>query len=102
MSVNIMFSFMITNIADEAQAKSVTQVLDAYIREENLEKHEVGLGWAFDEGVYFVSGETDYPLSISRAYLWRPMFERTVKERVADVAPAAVVEFSWRYPDEEE
>jgi hypothetical protein len=100
MSVNVMLSFMVTNIADEAQAKSVTDVLDALVRDENLHG-QVGLGWSFDRGVYFVSGETDYPVGISRFYLWRPHFESAFKERVTDAAPAAAVEISWDYPDED-
>jgi hypothetical protein len=101
MSVNVMFSLIVTNIASEAQAKLVTESLYALVRDEDLQD-EVGLGWVFDEGVYFVSGETDYPVRFSRFYLWRPIFESAVKGRVADIAPAAVVKLSWHYPDEDD
>ncbi len=99
MGVNIMFDFEVHGLADEAQTRSVVSALAALIDEHGMQEHEVGLGWSVEDGRHSISGETDYPIGVSRFYLWRPQFEAAVRERVHALAPAAVASINWRYPD---
>ncbi|MFJ8585815.1 hypothetical protein ACIRD2_14300 [Streptomyces sp. NPDC093595] len=98
MSVNIAFSFTVTDLQDEQQAREVVRSLDEVMRDERIQD-QVNLGVAWDDGVAFVSGETDFPLSITRFHLWQPAFESSMKYAVDEVAPAAKLTLDWEYPD---
>ncbi|MEU3461254.1 hypothetical protein ABZ721_15065 [Streptomyces sp. NPDC006733] len=101
MSVNVLLSFTVTGLTDEAQARAVVSTLAELMRDERIED-EVGLGWSLEDGRYFVTGETDYPLCVSRFYRWRPEFESSFHRRVVEVAPEAVKAVAWGYPDEDD
>ncbi|MBF6175256.1 hypothetical protein [Nocardia blacklockiae] len=100
MGVNVKFWFEVRGLSGEEEAKGVTEALAELVKGEDLED-EVGLGWSVEEGVYWVSGETDYPVGIARFYAWRPRFEDDFQGRVRAVAPGAVATINWEYPDEE-
>ncbi|RSS52926.1 hypothetical protein [Streptomyces sp. WAC06614] len=101
MSVNIDLAFTVTDVADEAQALDIVRALEELLREENI-LPQVSLGVARDDdGAYFVSGESDFPLGISRFYLWRPHFEGLFAMTVEEVAADAKPKIDWGYPDEE-
>ncbi|MEW2418908.1 hypothetical protein AB0953_35305 [Streptomyces sp. NPDC046866] len=101
MSVNIDLAFDVTGVADEPQAWAVVRALTELMHEESIE-NQVSLGVAMDDdGAYFVSGESDFPLCVSRSYLWRPAFEKSFAATVAEVAPDAVPAVRWGFPDEE-
>jgi hypothetical protein len=101
MGVNIMFSFEVAGLADEAQTRSVLDSLAELVAEEGLRDHEVGMGWSLQDGRHRITGETDYPIGISRFYAWRPHFEAAFHERVRALAPAATASIDWRYPDDD-
>ncbi|MER6308164.1 hypothetical protein ACWCXK_03465 [Streptomyces sp. NPDC001739] len=101
MGVNIMLDFEVHGLADEAQTKSVLRGLVELIRAEGLQEHEVGLGWSVEGGRHWISGETDYPIGISRFHTWRPHFEAAFRERIQALAPAATAAINWRYPDDD-
>ncbi|MFI0350982.1 hypothetical protein [Actinomadura sp. 9N407] len=98
MSVNIDFNFTVTDVTDEEQAQQIVRELDEMLRDEAI-KDQVNLGVVFDEGKWFVSGETDFPLIITRFALWKPEFESTFRYCVGKVAAAAKVTIDWGYPD---
>ncbi|RST11665.1 hypothetical protein E2C00_10270 [Streptomyces sp. WAC05374] len=99
MSVNITFTLAVTGLKDEAQAREVVRSLDEVMEDERVQD-QVNLGVAWDEdGTAFVSGETDFPLSITRFHLWQPQFESYVKFAVDEVAPEAKLTLDWGYPD---
>ncbi|MET9610779.1 hypothetical protein ABZZ17_37810 [Streptomyces sp. NPDC006512] len=101
MSVNIDLAFTVTGIADEPQAWEIVRALQGLLRDENIE-NQVSLGVAKDDdGAFFVSGESDFPLGISRFYLWQPQFEGAFAATVSEVAAGAKPEVRWGYPDEE-
>src|SRR3954463_4732192 len=102
MGVNIMFDFTVDGLADEPQTKSVLGALTSLIRDqEGLAEHEVGMGWSVENGRYWISGETDYPIGISRFYAWRPHFEAAFQDRVHALAPTATTTINWQYPDDD-
>ncbi|QGV80048.1 hypothetical protein [Streptomyces ficellus] len=98
MSVNISFTLTVTALADEHQAREVVRSLDEVMRDERIQD-QVQLGVAWDDGTPFVSGETDFPLSITGFADWQPHFESFVKFAVDEVAPAATLTLDWGYPD---
>ncbi|MFG2989207.1 hypothetical protein ACGFZK_07900 [Streptomyces sp. NPDC048257] len=101
MSVNIDLAFTVTRVADEPQAWQIVRALQQLMDEEDI-ADQVTIGVAVDDdGSSFVSGDSDFPLGISRFYLWQPHFEGLFASTVADVAPAAKPEIRWGYPDEE-
>lgn len=101
MGVNVMFNLEVRGLADEAQTKAVLDSLVELIASEGLTDQGVGLGWSVEDGKHWISGETDFPIGISRMYAWRPRFETDFRERVLALAPAATATINWRYPDEE-
>ncbi|MFF4368262.1 hypothetical protein [Streptomyces sp. NPDC001594] len=101
MSVNIDLAFTVTDVTDEAEATAIVSAVEELLREESIHL-QVSLGVAVDDdGSYFVSGESDFPLGISRFYLWRPHFEGLFATTVTAVAPKAKPRIDWGYPDEE-
>ncbi|AXE26605.1 hypothetical protein C0216_27025 [Streptomyces globosus] len=101
MSVNIDLAFAVTGLADRRQAEDVVRAVQELLYDESLE-NQVSHGWSVDDaGAFFVSGESDHPLGITRFYLWQPHFEGLFAATVAGVAPAAAHEIRWGYPDEE-
>ncbi|MEU0629997.1 hypothetical protein [Streptomyces sp. NPDC005989] len=99
MGVDIMFNFEVHGLADEAQAKSVLSTLAELVIEEGLQEHEVGMGWSVEDGQHWISGETDYPIGISRFYAWRPHFEAAFRERVHALVPTATAALNWQRLD---
>ncbi|MFA7763578.1 hypothetical protein ACGFNX_29690 [Streptomyces sp. NPDC048723] len=101
MSVNIDLAFTVTRVADEPQAWAIVRALQELMYEEDI-ADQVTIGVAVDDGgSYFVSGDSDFPLGISRFYLWQPHFEGVFASTVAAVAAGAEPEVRWGYPDEE-
>ncbi|ARE78532.1 hypothetical protein ACFVZ8_06300 [Streptomyces sp. NPDC059558] len=101
MSVNIDLAFTVTGVADEPQAWHIVRALQQLMYEEDI-AGQVTIGVAVDDdGAFFVSGESDFPLGISRFYLWQPHFEGLFAATVAEVAAGARPEIRWGYPDEE-
>ncbi|MEU9234071.1 hypothetical protein [Streptomyces subrutilus] len=101
MSVNIDLAFTVTGVTGEPQAREIVRALQELMRDESLE-NQVSLGFAVDDdGSFFVSGESDFPLGISRFYLWQPHFEGLFTAIIAEMAPGAKPEIRWGYPDEE-
>ncbi|WP_327733188.1 hypothetical protein OG749_04255 [Streptomyces nojiriensis] len=101
MSVNIDLAFTVTRVADEPQAWAIVRALQELMYEEDI-ANQVTIGVAVDDaGAHFVSGDSDFPLGISRFYLWQPHFEGVFAAAVAAVAPGAEPEIRWGYPDEE-
>ncbi|GAA2482963.1 hypothetical protein [Streptomyces gobitricini] len=98
MSVNITFTLTVTALKDESQAREVVRSLDEVMEDERIQD-QVNLGVAWEDGKAFVSGETDFPLSITRFHLWQPEFESHVKFAVGQVAPGAEITLDWGYPD---
>ncbi|WP_336320917.1 hypothetical protein [Streptomyces lavendofoliae] len=99
MSVNITFTLTVTALRDETQAREVVRSLDEVMEDERIQD-QVNLGVAWDgDGTAFVSGETDFPLSISRFHQWQPDFESHVRFAVEEAAPGARVVLDWGYPD---
>lgn len=96
-----MLDFEVHGLAGEEQVKSVVGALANLVREEDFQAHEVGLGWSVQDGRYWISGETDYPVGVSRFHAWRPLFEAALRERVRALAPAATASINWRYPDDD-
>ncbi|MFD6875036.1 MULTISPECIES: hypothetical protein [unclassified Streptomyces] len=99
MSVNIEFSLRVSNIVDEAQAQAVLGELRELLRDEGI-ADQVRVATEGEGGVWLVVGETDFPLIVSRSYLWCPKFESSVDWYVKEVAPSATVALEWNYPDE--
>ncbi|MGW6574128.1 hypothetical protein ACWGAN_18420 [Streptomyces sp. NPDC054945] len=101
MSVNIDLAFTVTGVADEPQAWAVVRALQELMHEEDIAA-QVTIGVAVDDdGSHFVSGDSDFPLCISRFYLWRPHFEGVFAATVAAVTAGAEPQIHWGYPDEE-
>ncbi|MGW7452219.1 hypothetical protein [Streptomyces sp. NPDC054787] len=48
-----------------------------------------------------MSGETQFPLSISGFGRWQPAFESSFAFAVTEAAPAAKGVLDWGYPDED-
>lgn len=101
MSVNIEFDFTITGFAAVEEADRVVRALDEIMRDESIHDQGVGFGRAELDGETVVTGETSWPLGISRAYLWRPQFEERVTAAARGVVPDAKAVVHWRYPDED-
>ncbi|WP_405363166.1 hypothetical protein OG535_36960 [Kitasatospora sp. NBC_00085] len=100
MSVNIDLHLSIGNLGSREEAERVLHALVGLLREEGIED-EVPIGWVEDRGEFFLTGESSYPLIITRFYRWRPMFEEAVARVVGDAAAAAKATVTWGYPDEE-
>ncbi|MFD3871883.1 hypothetical protein [Streptomyces sp. NPDC058623] len=100
MSVNIEFSVRVSNLADEAQARAVLAELKELLGEERI-ADQVRLAVEGEDGAWFVVGDTDFPLIVSRSYLWRPKFEESLAWYAKEAAPAATVVVDWNYPDEQ-
>ncbi|GAA2624970.1 hypothetical protein GCM10010425_21300 [Streptomyces spororaveus] len=99
--MNIDLAFTVTRVADEPQAWAIVRALQELMHEEDI-ANQVTIGVAVDDdGSYFVSGDSDFPLGISRFYLWQPHFEGVFAATVAEVAAGAAPEIRWGYPDEE-
>ncbi|MBB5911705.1 hypothetical protein BJY24_000572 [Nocardia transvalensis] len=101
MSTNVEFDFTITGFTTTERAEQVVAAVAAIMEEENIYDQGVGVGHAVLDGEIFISGETRWPLGISRSRFWRPYFEGKVAAAAEHVEPAARTEFSWRYPDED-
>ncbi|MEV7618476.1 hypothetical protein [Streptomyces sp. NPDC089799] len=100
MSVNIEFSFQVTNVADGTQARAVIEELRELMRDEGIDD-QVRMAVEEGDGACLVVGETTYPLIVSRSYLWCPEFEKSVAWYVKEAAPSATAVLEWNYPDEE-
>ncbi|OEJ30444.1 hypothetical protein [Streptomyces subrutilus] len=101
MSVNIDLAFTVTGVTGEPQAQEIVRALQELMRDESMD-NQVSIGIAVDDdGSFFVSGDSDFPLGISRFYLWQPHFEGLFAATVAEVAADAKPEIRWGYPDEE-
>ncbi|MFF4324031.1 hypothetical protein [Streptomyces sp. NPDC001568] len=100
MSVNIEFSLRVSNIADEAQAQAIVGELRELLRDESI-ADQVRVAVESEGGVLLVVAETDFPLIVSRSYLWCPKFEESVAWYVKEAAPAATVVLDWNHPDEQ-
>ncbi|MFC9729950.1 hypothetical protein [Streptomyces roseolus] len=100
MSVNINIHFTVSQLSDAAQAEAVAESIGELLRDEGIED-QISYGTACDDGVHYVSGETQFPLSITRFGRWQPEFESSFAFAVAEAAPAAKGVIEWGYPDEE-
>ncbi|MEU8779296.1 hypothetical protein [Streptomyces sp. NPDC048606] len=100
MSVNIGFNFRVSNVVDEAQAQAIVGELQELMRDESI-ADQVRVAVEQEGDAWLVEGETDFPIIVSRSYLWRPKFEESVAWYVKEVAPSAKVVLDWNYPDEE-
>ncbi|WP_420082135.1 hypothetical protein ACN6AT_34585 [Streptomyces sp. JL4002] len=100
MSANISFTFRVTGIEDEAQAQAVVEDLLELMSDESI-GGQVSIGIVPELGRHVVSGGTDFPVSVSRAHLWCPEFEKSVAWYAKEAAPAATCAVEWSYPDEE-
>ncbi|MEV0536627.1 hypothetical protein [Kitasatospora sp. NPDC050463] len=99
MSVNVELALVVDGLTGREQAWEVVHALVAVLRDERIED-EVRIGVGELDGEFIVSGESDYPLIITRFYAWRPAFEGYVAEAVEKVAPNARAAVEWGYPDE--
>ncbi|MEU1420861.1 MULTISPECIES: hypothetical protein [unclassified Kitasatospora] len=99
MSVNIELALFVDGLTGREQAWEVVHALAAVLRDERIDD-EVRIGVGELDGEFIVSGESEYPLVITRFYAWRPAFERAVTEAVGKVAPHARPAVEWGYPDE--
>ncbi|MFF5449611.1 hypothetical protein [Streptomyces sp. NPDC012888] len=100
MSVNIELHFTVSGIAVEAQAQEVEREIRELLRDEGIE-NQVGFGVVAEDGAFLVTGESQWPLIITRFYLWQPKFEKYFDMAVKEAAPDAKVALVWGYPDEE-
>ncbi|MEU6314339.1 hypothetical protein [Streptomyces sp. NPDC047014] len=101
MSVNIDLAFTVTGVADDPQGLRIVSALQELMDEEHIGL-QVGIGVARDDdGALFVSGTSDFPLCVSRFYLWRPHFEKRFQDTVEEAAAGVVGRIEWGYPDEE-
>ncbi|MFF4297938.1 hypothetical protein ACFY0N_30330 [Streptomyces vinaceus] len=100
MSANLAFTFRVTGIEDEARAQAVVEELRELMRDESIAR-QVTIGIRREDGVPVVTGGTDFPVSVSRAHLWCPEFERSVAWYAKEAAPSAVCAVEWSHPDEQ-
>ncbi|MFJ3176222.1 hypothetical protein ACIPJK_36405 [Streptomyces roseus] len=100
MSANVAFTFRVTGIEDEARAQAVVEELRELMRDESIGR-QVTVGIRQEDGAHVVTGGTDFPLSVSRARLWCPEFEKSVAWYAKEAAPSAVCAVEWSYPDEQ-
>ncbi|AUY47764.1 hypothetical protein [Streptomyces sp. CB01881] len=100
MSVNIDLHLSVGGLSGREEAELVLGALVGLLRDEGIED-EVPIGWAEDQGEFFVTGESSHPLIITRFYRWGPMFEETVARVVGETAPAAKAAVTWGYPDDD-
>ncbi|MEU6760500.1 hypothetical protein [Streptomyces sp. NPDC046685] len=99
MSVNINLHFTVSQLTDAAQAEEVAESIGELLRDEGIE-NQISYGAVCDAGVHYVSGETQFPLSISGFGRWQPAFESSFAFAVTEAAPAAKGVLDWGYPDE--
>ncbi|MGW6918856.1 hypothetical protein ACWGB8_34290 [Kitasatospora sp. NPDC054939] len=99
MSVNIDLHFTVSRLADAAQAEAVAASVGELLRDERIED-QISYGAVCDDGVHYVSGETQFPLSITGFGRWAPEFESSFAFAVAEAAPTAKGVIEWGYPDE--
>ncbi|GHE56147.1 hypothetical protein CP980_20590 [Streptomyces vinaceus] len=100
MSANVAFTFRVTGIEDEARARAVVEELRELMRDESIGR-QVTIGIRREDGVHVVTGGTDFPVSVSRAHLWCPEFEKSVAWYAKEAAPSAVCAVEWSHPDEQ-
>ncbi|MER7735432.1 hypothetical protein ABTX80_31535 [Streptomyces erythrochromogenes] len=100
MSANLSFTFRVTCIEDEAQAQAVVEELRDLMRDESI-GGQVSIGVVGERGGHVVSGRTDFPVSVSRAHLWCPEFEKSLAWYAREAAPSATCAVEWSHPDEE-
>ncbi|MFF3014772.1 hypothetical protein [Streptomyces sp. NPDC057939] len=100
MSVNIGFNLRVSNVVDEAQAQAIVGEIRELMRDESI-ADQVRVAVEKEGDGWFVEGQTDFPIIVSRSYLWCPKFEESVAWYVKEVAPSAKVVLDWNYPDEE-
>ncbi|WP_030866057.1 hypothetical protein [Streptomyces sp. NRRL F-2747] len=100
MSANVAFTFRVTGIEDEARAQAVAGELRELMRDESIGR-QVTIGVRQEDGVHVVTGGTDFPVSVSRAHLWCPDFEKSVAWYAKEAAPSAICAVEWSYPDEQ-
>ncbi|MFF4103585.1 hypothetical protein [Streptomyces sp. NPDC001903] len=100
MSANVAFTFRVTGIEDEARAQAVVEELRELMRDESIGR-QVTIGIRQEDGVYVVTGGTDFPVSVSRAHLWCPEFEKSVAWYAKEAAPSAICAVEWCHPDEQ-
>jgi hypothetical protein len=90
-SVNVNLSFSVT----DAGGPEVIEVVEGVLRKHSVDG-DVRLTYADDR----LTGDTPYPLIISRFYAWHEEFEADLTAAVTAVAPSAHVELAWDFPDE--
>ncbi|MFI5999300.1 hypothetical protein ACIA98_02605 [Streptomyces sp. NPDC051366] len=100
MSANISFTFRVTGIEDEARARAVVEELRELMRDESI-GGQVSIGIVPEGGGHVVTGGTDFPVSVSRAHLWCPEFEKSLAWYAKEAAPSATCAVGWSHPDEE-
>ncbi|MEV6577150.1 hypothetical protein AB0M92_03160 [Streptomyces sp. NPDC051582] len=99
MSANVAFTLRVTGIEDEARAQAVVEELRELMRDEGIGR-QVTIGIRREDGGYAVTGGSDFPVSVSRAHLWCPEFEKSVAWYAKEAAPAAACAVEWSHPDE--
>ncbi|TDU77891.1 hypothetical protein [Streptomyces sp. KS 21] len=100
MSANISFTFRVTGIEDEPRARAVVEELRELMRDESI-GGQVSIGVEAGCGGHVVTGGTDFPVSVSRAHLWCPQFEKSLAWYAKEAAPSATCAVEWSHPDEE-
>jgi hypothetical protein len=90
-SINVNLTLKVTGVAGADVAPAIETVLRKY----DLDG-DVPLTVADGH----LAGETPYPLIISRFYAWHEEFEAALRAAVVAVAPDALVELTWGFPDE--
>ncbi|MFE2878687.1 hypothetical protein ACFXG6_16350 [Streptomyces roseus] len=100
MSANLAFTFRVTGIQDEAGARAVVGELRELMRDECIDR-QVTIGVLREHGGLVVTGATDFPVSVSRAHLWCPEFEKSVAWYAREAVPSAACAVEWSHPDEQ-
>lgn len=94
MSVNVNLSLRITGLSTVDARADVITALRQLFAQEGIDDDVL----VAQEGTTVI-GQTPYPLIISGFHRWRGTFEGAVRSAVGGVAPHAVVEVEWGYPD---
>ena len=91
MSINVNLSLAVS----DATAPDLVEIVEGVLRKHSLDG-DVRLTYADRR----LTGDTPYPLIISRFYAWHEGFEADLRAAVATAAPDAQVDLAWDFPDE--
>lgn len=99
MSVNIHLSLHIEKLSSPDEADAVEVVMEKILKDHGIESWMMVS--VFHSPPWVKVSSEDGPIIVRRFAEWSGTFEQDVTQAVRGIAPAALIDFEWGYPDGE-